>query len=429
MGYLRPEMSVKVRHYNESNLYLYSGIARQEQLEAALKAVFKQIRDHYPEDGYESAHFVANVISDTKGNIFGCSYVWISDPRIYYMLIGRNPDGSERFEEYEDVDWVPPSEPRPEITMSLGVNWADVVDEEEQLEEKYTRPIIRRQLPPLVRLPGYRYDEDQLKKAAEMVEAERAKTKVSSEEKTPTPTIGYFDCSRAWVSDVDENDSETTLCCRIAPTWVDAEMIRPFFERYSSDRELRHGRVDGVTGMYSYPVITFGNSKNKFTGEPCKMVYVLYSDLCPHDASFALQMTRKFTIENLNDVRLNEKLLSEGKPLREVRKTLLVFSHWRKVPLGRQGTAPAGGRPARQLPTIALTAAPKITPGGVARVSGVTGRVTEWIQPSSAPQTSIPGIRTASTPATSRQTPPPKGAATPSPTAPVSTFKGWGKPR
>lgn len=416
-------MSVKVRHYNESTLHVLSGIARQEQLESALKAVFKQIREHYPDDGYESAHFVANVISDTKGNIFGYSYVWVSDPRIYYMLIGRNPDGSERFEEYEDPDWKPPSEPRPEITMSLGVNWADVADEEDEIEEKYTRPIIRRQLPPLVRLPGYRYDEDQQKKAAEMFEGEQAN--VSPEEKKNPPKIGYFECSRSWVSDVDEDDSETTLCCRAAPTWVDAEMIRPFFERYSSDRELRHGRVDGVTGMYSYPVITFGNSKNKFTGEACKMVYVLYSDLCPHDASFALQMTRKITIENLNDVRLNEKLLGEGKPVREVRKTLLVFSHWRKTPLTRQGTAT--GRPARQLPTIALTTAPKITPGGIARVSGVTGRVTEWIQPSSAPQTSIPGIRTASAPATSRQAPPPGAPSRPPPV--VSTFKGWGKPK
>lgn len=425
-------MSVKVRHYNESTLHVLSGIARQEQLEAALKAVFKQIRDHYPDDGYESAHFVANVISDTKGNIYGYSYVWVSDPRIYYMLIGRNPDGSERFEEYEDPDWKPPSEPRPEVTMSLGVNWADVVDEEEDLEEKYTRPIIRRQLPPLVRLPGYRYDDEQLKKATEMVVA-----KASPEEKeaaVPVPTVGYFESSRSWVSDVDEEDSETTLCCRVAPTWVDAEMVRPFFERYSSDRELRHGRVDGVTGMYSYPVITFGNSKNKYTGEACKMVYVLYSDLCPHDASFALQMTRKITIENLNDVRLNEKLLSEGKPVREVRKTLLVFSHWRKTPLGRPAMAPAAGRPTRTLPTIALTTAPRITPGGVARVSGVTGRVTEWIQPSSAPVTSVPGIRTASVPTASRPTQAASRSTQAGPVTPVrppvvSTFKGWGKPK
>lgn len=416
-------MSVKVRHYNESTLYVLSGIARQDQLESALKAVFKQIRDHYPEDGYETAHFMANVITDTKGNIYGYSYVWVSDPRIYYMLIGRNPDGSERYEEYEDPDWVAPSEARPEATMTLGVNWADITEEEEELDEKYTRPIIRRQLPPLVRLPGYRYDEDQLKKATEMVVA-----KASPEEKetaVSVPKVGYFEVSRSWVSDVDEEDSETTLCCRAAPTWVDEEMIRPFFERYSTDREIRHGIVNGVKGIYSYPVFTFGNSKNKYTGEPCKMVYVLYSNLCPHDASFALQMTRKFMIENLNDIRLNERLLSEGKPAGEVRKTLLIFSHWRKTPLNRQNyTASSAGPPVKVVPTIALTTAPQTTSGGVARVSGVTGRVTEWIKPSSAP-TSVPGIKTASAPAASRT------AVTSTPPRPpvVSTFKGWGKPK
>jgi hypothetical protein len=412
-------MSVKMRYYNESTLHVTSGIARQEQLEAALKAVFKQIRDHYTDEGYETAHFIANVITDTKGNIFGYAYVWVSDPRIYYMLVGMNPDGTERYEEYEDPNWVEPSEDRPETSI-VGVNWADITEQEEELDEKYTRPMIRRQLPPLVRLPGYQYDEEQLKKAAELV-------KSSAGEEVPVPKLGYFEVSRSWVSNVDANLDETTLCCRMAPNWVTEEMIRPVFERYSTDTELRHGTVNGIKGMYSYPVVTFAKTKDKRTGEPCQRVFVAFSNLCPHDASFALLMTRKITIENLDDIRMNEKLLTENKQPRDVRKTLLVFSHWSNYTDQNRGSRPTAptGPPTKVLPTVSLTTAPKVAPSAVARISGVTGRVTEWIQPKTAPPTSIQGIRTVSAPPRSTSS----MQLTPTHPPVVSSFRSWGKPK
>jgi hypothetical protein len=377
-------MSVKVRHYNESTLHITSGIARQEQLEAALKAVFKQIRDHYPDDGYEKAYFLANVITDTKGNIFGYAYAWVSDPRIYFMLIGRNPDGTERYEEYPDPNWVEPTAERPvpaASLLSVGVSWADVTEEEEELDEKYTRPMIRKELPPLVRLPGYRYDEEQLKKATEIV---RSKASPDVDPSTiVVPTLGFFEVSRAYVSDVDKEDSNTTLCCRRAPAWVDKDMLLPFFERYSTDRELRFGIVDHKKCHYRYPVITFDKSSaDRVTGEQGKKIFVAYSGLAPHDSSFALLMTRKFMIENANDIRRNETLISEGKEPVEVRKTLLVFSPWRLEATPRQNTGSTTGPPVRIPPTIALTTQ-KIKPLGVARVSGVTGTVTGWIKPPS----------------------------------------------
>jgi hypothetical protein len=315
------KMEVQKPHYNnQSTLYVVSGVAVQEQVEACVKTSFDQIRKAFPNNGYEKAHYVINVVSDYKGNLFGYAYIWVSDPRIYYLLLGCNADGTERYEEKDDPNWVEPK--RDEFKFSSSTNWADMDDDEEEFQKIHTRPKLRRALPPLIRLPGYKYNEEQLKHISKMVWTEE-------DVKATVPQIGYLEVSRARVSPVAEDKNPFVLVCSCAPLWITEEMIRPFFAKYNTDTEIRYTKnKNGGTTAYTYPTIEISKTcLDKRNRREYKMVFVCFSRLCQFDAVFALLLTRKFIVQNTDDIRKNEVLLTQKKAVPPVRSECLIFNH------------------------------------------------------------------------------------------------------
>lgn len=95
---------------NRSTLYITSGVLRQDQVTAAFGAAFTQIRAAYPDDPEISkATYEVNVVSDTRGKLFGVAYVWVASEKVYNILIGLNPDGTERVGTFPDPEWKEPS--------------------------------------------------------------------------------------------------------------------------------------------------------------------------------------------------------------------------------------------------------------------------------------------------------------------------------
>lgn len=340
-----------IRHYSENILKIETGLARQDNLEASFKTLFETICEDYPGEGYESAEYHVNVVTGVEGALRSFGYVWMSDPRICRMLLGKNPDGSERIHEYDDPDWVPSSDQSNESsedsdkTKSMKESpeifhqssWADLQDEEEEEEEKHRCPKIVEKLPPLITLPGYKYDDAQKKAIYEKKKAELESFKEDTSNIEVPETGGFIILGPAYIIPLDEEYEANVLYCSITPMWITEEMIRPHFERYNTDNSYKTDhRKKGAKGprVKKYPSVSFNSIRNKdeskSVNDQRKGCFITFSPNKIDDSSFALLMTRKMWIDNLDDIRANEEAKAAGKPEIKVRRGLVIFSHWRK---------------------------------------------------------------------------------------------------
>lgn len=141
--------------YNNSTLYVYTKQESKEEVEDALNKVILKAKKQ-PEifGGDFECDFVVNLVCKYGGEKIGFAYVDLSNPALYYALIGYNIDGSERVELVDDDNWVsPPAESLPEIT-SKGENWDDEAEAEAEKFERqklFICPKIKKDLAPLIR--------------------------------------------------------------------------------------------------------------------------------------------------------------------------------------------------------------------------------------------------------------------------------------
>ena len=153
-----------VRIYNNNTLFCEVGVANSSQVRECIADAIDQADKVL---GYATnCKFRVNLIMDKEGKYFGFGYVTVSDPKIYWMLLGRNPDGSERVEEYPDPNWVPPSSntsssntpssnaPSSNSSSSTiqqdnkNKSWYELTQE----EDAKIQPMLRRNLPPLIKI-------------------------------------------------------------------------------------------------------------------------------------------------------------------------------------------------------------------------------------------------------------------------------------
>ena len=260
------------RFYDEASIYCDSGVATSEQISGCLTKAIKQAEKIL---GHKTnCKFKINLIINREGEYFGFGYIRISSPEIYWMLLGRNSDGSERFEELPDPNWSPPVIQKEENTKKT---WGEIAED----EESKIRPTIRRNLPPLVTIPGYEYDEDQLKHLRDL--------KDNDEE---IPTTGFFEISRGYATEQPTGTLRYRLCARNVPDWIPEIAFKSIFSAYSNSKD--------------FPKINFADSK-----KGGKIVFVTFNPKSD-DALFALLMTKKVSIVNPNNS--NEK-------------TTLIFMH------------------------------------------------------------------------------------------------------
>jgi len=277
---------MSIRMHDEHTLYVESGVATEAQVSGCLKAAIEKADTVL---GYQTkCKFKVNLIVGNDGKYFGFGYIRVSDSKIYWMLLGRNPDGSERFEEYLDPDWTPP-----EITVKTQNKWIDIVEEEDAL----IHPKIRKELPPLVNIPGYEYDEEQIEHLKELEDAQEI------------PQTGYFEISRAYATEPDKNMIKNRICSRKVPDWIPVEAFKAIFSTYTSP-ESRKKEASIKFGNKiikdTYPIVNFVESKNGG-----RIVFITFSPNT-NDALFALLMTKKTRIVN---------------PANKDQKTTLIFMH------------------------------------------------------------------------------------------------------
>jgi hypothetical protein len=326
-------------YYNHHIIHVNCGVATMEQLNleihrAIQEAILKLGRPI-------ETKFKTNIIVDRGGRRYGYGYVWFTNPEVYYMLIGKKPDGSDNVEYREDSDWVPPSDEKPSLEASLssylpGKSWVEIAEE----EDRYMRPMLTIPLPPLMSLGEYQLDETQKRIWRPYFEGEilfdyklefdedvhrdlmaalpttplltllRAKgiapevqAKIRKIMLDKADALGYvfdgtsvvppdrekFRVSPAHVDDVETDVSHHILCGRYIPTWITEKDLKKIFTPYASDSvTLTRRKINGEVTQDTYPFVTINNKRIAF----------ITFDSKTRDAQFALLMTRKMELSH-----------------------------------------------------------------------------------------------------------------------------------
>lgn len=279
------------RHYDNHSIYCDSGVANESQVSTCIR---KAIKDAEEVLGYTTnCKFRINLLVDKEGKYFGFGYIRVSDPKIYWMLLGRNPDGSERIEEYPDPDWVAPPKKNANLTQEEIIeknskkSWFEIAEE----EDAYIQPILTKVLPPLITIPGYEYDEEQIEHLKELAEEK-------GEKDSEIPKIGYFEISRGYATDPAPGMLKHRLCARNVPEWIPVEAFKAIFSFYVSEESNQKDE--------KFPVVNFVDSK-----KGGRIVFITFDSLTK-DAIFALLMTKKTRIVN---------------PKNPEQKKMLIFMH------------------------------------------------------------------------------------------------------
>ena len=236
--------------YNTHSLFLYTGVAEKEQIVECFKQAIIALG--------KPCRFKVNPVWASKEEYLGCTFIWVSSPAVYYAFTGRNLDGSERIEYVSDDNWSPPSTPKEEeiekieriedISTSSNVTWAEMGELDDlkaEIELKYERPIIRRNLPPLITELKYRYTEEQ-------------KEYLSQKDKN-IPDYGSFVIRPSHVIPLDDKYCHNVLTCKRVPSFVNEKNMKNIMRYYASDpfKEVtRNYRGVIMTDTYPFIVIT-----------------------------------------------------------------------------------------------------------------------------------------------------------------------------
>jgi len=166
-------MAEGVKYVDQHTLYVDCGAISKKNLDRILgdailplKAEMKKL--NITLDTFHELKLVIN----KDGVSLGKAYLWVRDPQLYNILNGFNADGSPRTETYPDPDWIEPASPLDsninDFTIPKGVNWGELVDEEEEMQ----RPMKTVKLPPLLRFNEYEYSAEESKLAKDIIDSE-----------------------------------------------------------------------------------------------------------------------------------------------------------------------------------------------------------------------------------------------------------------
>ena len=299
---------VPVKYMDTYSVFVESGVATMEQVSLCMKNAISDA-EKYLKIG-NTCKFKVNLIVDKEGKYFGFGYIRVSDPRVYWMLLGKNPDGTERIEERLDDTWKMPANPNEGLSLeeildkNKDKSWYDIGKE----EDLYIQPKIKTVLPALINIPGFSYDRDQIIHLKELA--------LENDSQVEIPKIGYFEISRAYATDPEQGMLKHRLCARNVPDWIPVEAFKAIFSFYLTESGGNDSKNDGKKKVTvrvgnrevtdTYPIVNFVDSKNGG-----RIVFITF-DPNSHDAIFALLMTKKTHIIN---------------PKNSKQKVTLIFTH------------------------------------------------------------------------------------------------------
>lgn len=219
----------------------------------------------------KSSHFL-NVIRDRQGIPYGYGYLYVSNPEVYYLLLGKNPDGSDR------KGVVDHSETSPENVKLLfkenSFEWNQLIED----WSEFSNALEERELDPLVDISNPVYYNSKQKQNLQMFK-QRAiqKGKTLQELDYVHNEYAIVECTPAIVKDVDIEYIPNKLFCPVVPEWVSSKVIQAKFQTFVQGKN-KNARF--------YPYVRL---------DPNKRSCVVEFDHNTRDAQFALLMAKNLT--------------------------------------------------------------------------------------------------------------------------------------
>lgn len=286
---------------NNTTLYLLTDTAHLHQIEEIFNKAIqkaKSMPEIFGED-FECDYKI-NLVKNKDNVYMGHAYIDLSNPKLYYALIGFNVDGTERVELEEIITDI--KEVKLSINKTESKSWADITEEEEKIENAIKNLKNAKKLPPLLTLDPYLYDEDQRKhflidkRQAEL--RERIKiTKDEAEKQRLEAEIEKLNYGMITVSPsfiTPGWDKKYDNCClRVMNVPAkDYNFLYNIFARYAKAKENDKFILAPFIEIYENP------KDNTY------YALVRYAD--PYDTAFALQMLKKIrTKYNGKEVIMN----------------------------------------------------------------------------------------------------------------------------
>lgn len=352
-------METKLDDFTDTHtLYVHCGCATKKQIVEAIEAACKAYMEEHKET--LKCNIKVNLVENRDGVSFNFAFVFLTNSAVYHMLLGKNPDGTDRIEYYDDPSWIKPVEPETvedenticvqenkavesveEVAdetvdektetsvmeeningiktwmdfdnewgcINTGMNWADVMDAEDKVndvEEKvegvksirpeYVCPKLARHLPPLMVL-------NPITLTPEQIAAEKAKL---GENATVSPTV-QLSLDSAKANSVGNKYMPNILKTlkNPVPEWVTKDDIKREFSGLVSDGVTVHKRtVRGKKIEETYPFVNISDDR---------VAFVIF-DPSTTDAYFALHMMKK-------------TIIKKTLPNKESVSTTLIFGH------------------------------------------------------------------------------------------------------
>lgn len=263
---------------NNSTLYVRSETAHPDQIKQLFEEVIQKAKNLPEIFGQDfECDYRINHIQDKDGKYLGYAWVDVSNPALYYALIGRNVDGTDRIELIDDPDHpaTPVKEESDDLSdgemdYSQPIVFTDSGSDWGQLgSSPKSPPKLRISLPPLLTMGEYEYDFDQ-----------KAHFDHKSTHGTIKVSPGYI------VPGVGEGCDDRVLFVQNVPE-KDYDFLYTIFGRYA-----RFGSLSLRSSLQPsdsfYPRIRFRKQGDRLAAT------VEYEN--PYDAAYALTMSKKIRV-------------------------------------------------------------------------------------------------------------------------------------
>ena len=255
-------------------LFIHSGILENHQIAECLKDSIKFLSENFDSD-FLRTKLEINVVKNKEGKKFGHTYAWVSNEEVFNALIGKNFDGSSRFEEVEDENWEPPEKDYNLAIEEAGGSWAKIAD----VEDEYTRPIIRKTLEPIVTLPGIKYTPEQ-------------QLEIGDE-----TSIGFLEIFDTRLS--EKTGKLNTIFSDNIPDWVNEEILLERFKKFNRDPTVYMEKK--TRNRFTYPIVKIKKKKN--FREEKRFCTISFSPLYKNTASFLINLVKRVELEH-NDQKV-----------------------------------------------------------------------------------------------------------------------------
>ena len=249
-------------------LFAHSGILEKDQLEKCLKDATLFLSENF-DTSFEKTEIEVNVVKNKEGKKFGHSYCWVSNEEVYNALIGKNFDGSSRYEEVEDEDWVEPEQDYDEAMEEAGGSWALMTE----IGDRYRRPMKRIDLEPLVTLPAIKYTESQLKE-------------INNESE-----FGFVEIFPIMLT--EKTGKLNTIFSDNIPDWITEEILLKRFSKFNKDNIVYCEKKSRK--KFTYPIVKIKIKRDKKGVK--KFCTISFSHLHKNTASFLINLVKRIEIE------------------------------------------------------------------------------------------------------------------------------------